>query len=219
MNADELQKILEDHALWLEGKGGAQADLSGADLSRASLSRASLSRASLSEASLDGADLRYASLEGADLEGADLRWAILSGADLNCADLNKANLNFANLRMADLRRADLIGANLEMADLRRADLRWANLRNANLLGALLNSHTVGDGQIVTWTSTYWATSTRDERGVRWLQYGCVALPLSEWRERAKELAEIHEPQKAAYYEAETLALVALCEALDEEAQR
>jgi len=219
MNADELQKILEDHALWLEGKGGAQADLSGADLSRASLSRASLSRASLSEASLDGADLRYASLDGAKLEMADLEGADLEGADMRGADLRLANLNGADLRWANLRWANLRIADLRGADLRGADLRWANLRNANLLGALLNSHTVGDGQIVTWTSTYWATSTRDERGVRWLQYGCVALPLSEWRERAKELAEIHEPQKAAYYEAETLALVALCEALDEEAQR
>lgn len=46
MNTDELKKIIDDHKLWLENKGGQ--------------------RANLSRANLSGADL-----EGADLEGAN----------------------------------------------------------------------------------------------------------------------------------------------------
>jgi len=169
MNADELQKILAGHALWLEGKGGARADLHGADLRYASL---------------DMADLRYASLD-----------------------------------MADLRYANFRGADLRIAKLRRANLEGADLTRANLHRAHLGTHVVGDGQIVTWTSTYWAMSTRDTQGVRWLQYGCETLRLAEWRQCARNLAEKHEPKRAKHYEAETLALVALCEALDEEAQQ
>lgn len=37
MKAEELKKILDEHNLWLQGKGGVRADLSYADLSSANL--------------------------------------------------------------------------------------------------------------------------------------------------------------------------------------
>jgi len=62
----------EPHQKWLDGNGGAHANLSyarlrGADLSYANLSSANLSGADLSYADLRGANLSYADLRGADL--------------------------------------------------------------------------------------------------------------------------------------------------------
>ena len=83
----DLKKILEEHLLWLNGKGGRRADLR----------RADLRRADLSDADLRGADLRDADLRGADLRRADLSDADLSDADLSRADLRDANLHCAYL--------------------------------------------------------------------------------------------------------------------------
>ncbi len=109
----DLKKILDEHLLWLNGKGGSRANLCDADLS--------------------GADLRCANLRNADLRNADLRCANLRNADLRNADLRCANLSDADLRDADLR-----GANLSNADLFGANLRGANLRNADLFGASID---------------------------------------------------------------------------------
>jgi uncharacterized protein YjbI with pentapeptide repeats len=84
---EELNKILEDHELWLKDEGGKRADLSNADLKDADLRGADLSNADLRDADLRDADLRGADLRDADLRGADLR-----GADLIDADFSSANL-------------------------------------------------------------------------------------------------------------------------------
>jgi hypothetical protein len=81
----KLEKILADHKLWLEGKGGEKADLSNANLSNANLSKADLSEADLSNANLSNANLSKADLSEADL----------SKADLSKANLSKANLDFS----------------------------------------------------------------------------------------------------------------------------
>ena len=112
MNKEKLQKVLNNHKLWLQNEGGERADLSGANLRDANLRGADLR----------GADLRYADLHGADLGGADLSGADLHGADLSGADLRDANLGGANLGGANLRDANLGGADLSGADLRGADL-------------------------------------------------------------------------------------------------
>ena len=77
MTTDELKTVLEQHALWLEDKGGERADLQGAYLRRANLRRANLRRANLQGADLRGADLGGADLQGADLQGADLDYSCL----------------------------------------------------------------------------------------------------------------------------------------------
>ena len=94
MEQAKLNKILENHKLWLrtDGEQGERANLSSANLSYANLSSANLSYA----------DLRYANLRSADLNYANLR-----SADLNYANLRYANLSSANLRYANLRSADL----------------------------------------------------------------------------------------------------------------
>ena len=66
----DVKQILENHQLWLTGKGGKKADLS--------------------DANLVGADLSRADLSCANLVGADLSCANLVGADLSCANLSGA---------------------------------------------------------------------------------------------------------------------------------
>ena len=73
MKTNELEKILELHAKWLNGEeGGERANLSHTDLSGADLREANLSHADLSPADLSDADLR-----GADFRGADLDYSCL----------------------------------------------------------------------------------------------------------------------------------------------
>ena len=79
MKQAKLDKILENHKLWLKtnGEQGERADLR-------------------------YADLRYADLSYANLRYADLRYADLRSADLRSADLRSADLRYADLRYADL---------------------------------------------------------------------------------------------------------------------
>ena len=110
MEASKLKEILEQHKLFLDGKGGKRADLRGANL--------------------EGANLKHADLEGANLRGANLKGANLEGANLIDANLNRAKLYYTNLKDADLRRADLRGANLNGANLNGANLYGVNLKDA-----------------------------------------------------------------------------------------
>ena len=102
MEASELKEILDQHQLWIDGKGGSRANLCGsnlrdADLGGANLGGANLGGASLTDADLGGANLTRASLTDADLRGAILTGAILTGAILTGADLGGADLEYANL--------------------------------------------------------------------------------------------------------------------------
>lgn len=67
MTPERIKSILDQHSLWLKGRGGKRADLR-------------------------WANLRWANLEGANLEGADLRWADLGWANLEGANLEGAKL-------------------------------------------------------------------------------------------------------------------------------
>ncbi len=57
MEQSELKEILEQHKLWIDGKGGQRANLEDANLSDANLHGANLSGANLSGANLEDADL------------------------------------------------------------------------------------------------------------------------------------------------------------------
>ena len=84
----DLQRILNEHKLWLERCGGVRADLRYADLRYADLNGANLHGADLSDAYLHGANLHGANLNDADLSDAYLSDAYLHGADLHGADLS-----------------------------------------------------------------------------------------------------------------------------------
>ena len=102
ITATELKNILEQHQLFLDGKGGVCADLTDADLTCANLTGANLTGAYLKGATLTFSNLRGANLRGANLRGADLRGADLTDANLRGANLYRANLHYANLTGADL---------------------------------------------------------------------------------------------------------------------
>ena len=82
MKQSELNKILEQHKLWVDGKGGKCANLTGANLTGANLTGADLTGANLEFADLYCANLTGANLTGANLTGAYLKDAILSNAIL-----------------------------------------------------------------------------------------------------------------------------------------
>ena len=116
MTTDKLEKILENHKLWLRGEGGERADLS-------------------------GENLRYASLQGADLSKADLRNTDLMGADLSGSNLVKADLSYACLKRASIKDACLRGANLQWVDLQGADIAMADLQETNLAHVIYDEYT------------------------------------------------------------------------------
>ena len=97
MRQERLNKILDDHKLYVESKGekGEPAILEGFNL------------------------------EGLDLEGAYLKEISMYNVILKDANLIDANLQYADLSSADLRGANLEGANLKEAYLRYANLKGA----------------------------------------------------------------------------------------------
>ncbi|WP_334328109.1 pentapeptide repeat-containing protein [Gilliamella apicola] len=147
MNSNEMNKILEQHKIWLtsNGKNGCQIELA-ADLSYRKIIAADLRCAGLMDCNLSHAKLSYSNLKGAglcfcNLKNADLRYANLSHANMYRANLQSANLRGADLRGADLNTADLRGADLSNADLRGVNLRDVDLSCPNLNGTKLPEST------------------------------------------------------------------------------
>ena len=131
MTQAELNRVIEQHKVWLDSKGeeGKRADLRDTVLRGADLSYVDLRGADLTNADLEGANLK-----GVDLSGVDLRYAYLKGVDLSYAFLKGVDLRDANLTCANLEGTDLEDADLEGADLEGANLKYANLTNVNLTG-------------------------------------------------------------------------------------
>ena len=85
MTKNELNKIIDNHKLWLKtnGEQGERADLRNANLRNANLSNANLSNANLSNANLSNANLSNANLRNANLRNANLSYADLINAVLD----------------------------------------------------------------------------------------------------------------------------------------
>ena len=169
MKQDELKKILEDHAAWLEDETkGKRADFSTGDWRAADLHGANLPKAFISvkadttdlydrmwkedvapeELTGDLWNVYRSELQGADLSNADLQGAILKGADLSGADLSGANLNEAELgiffadafgEFSGMSELDSLNTDLSGADISNANLRNADLTSAKLAGADLSN--------------------------------------------------------------------------------
>ena len=179
MKREKLEKVLENHKLWLNNDCENMksdlyyADLRYEDLSYADLSHVDLRYANLSNADLRGsyllnANLRYANLSNADLRYANLRYANLSNADLRYADLRYADLSHADLRYADLSGSYLLNANLHYAELSNANLINANLSCADLYCAnLLDTN-------FSFANLYCA-ALRGAKNVPFIPYACPEL--------------------------------------------
>ena len=106
MTKEDLNKILENHKLWLYCEEGGQ---------RANFQCADLEYIDLSNANLRGANFRNANLRNANLRGANLAGANLRNANFVNADLIDADLRNADLRDVRLVHADLKGANIDFS--------------------------------------------------------------------------------------------------------
>ena len=179
MNATELQKVLEEHKVWVTSM------------------RESGSRANLRDANLRGANLIGANLGDANLRGANLRDANLRGANLRDANLRGADLSDANLRCADLRGADLRGADLIGADLRGANLIGANLRDADLRGANLpDGDLLPEQTFILFGYTYYLQITNGE----YVKAGCQNHTAEQWRTfTRREIAEMDGRKALKFY--------------------
>jgi len=104
---------------------------------------------------------------------------------------------------ADLRGANLIGADLSGANLTDALLGYADLTRANLVGT----------GVRVWQSDFYAAYTVPGQLGRLLAFGCERLKLAAWDRDVAEICQEHEPERAAEYEREIRALVAMCRAI------
>lgn len=111
INREELNKILKEHELWLEGEGGKCADLSNTDLSNTDLKCANLKNANLRGVNLSNTDLSNINLSNANLKYANLRFTDLSGANLSDADLKdiKTNIHTIGYNLACPEKGSFIG--------------------------------------------------------------------------------------------------------------
>jgi uncharacterized protein YjbI with pentapeptide repeats len=144
MKSPELEKILEDHSLWVitSGKEGNRLDLSGANLSHANLSEAKMFCADLTRVELTGADMSQADLRRADLTGARLP---RETDQAPCNPAGRTSLEkiledhslWVRTDGAEGTRLDLSGADLTEADLSEAALSGAYLSEVDLTGANL----------------------------------------------------------------------------------
>ena len=129
MKQEELNKILDEHELWVKSCAtkGKQADLSGEHLEGLAFDDRALSQASFRGAYLDGAKFIDAILVGVDFEGASL-----VDTDFSCANAWSANFNETNCKDALFLSANLTEASFEGADLDGASFALANLTEASL---------------------------------------------------------------------------------------
>lgn len=159
MEQEELNKILDEHELWVKSCAtkGKQADLSGEHLEGLAFDDRALSQASFRGAYLDGAKFIDAILVSTNFEGANLK-----GADFSCANAWSANFNETNCKdavflSANLTEASFEGGDLDGASFAQANLTEASLQDANIITAEFDN-TVGiypvcptHGSFIGWT--------------------------------------------------------------------
>ena len=159
MKQEELNKILDEHELWVKSCAtkGKQADLSGEHLEGLAFDDRALSQASFMGAYLDGAKFIDAILVGVDFEGARLTHADFSCANAWEANFNKTNCQNSLFLSANLTEASFEGADLDGTSFAQANLTEANLQDTNIITAEFDN-TVGvypvcpdTGSVTGWT--------------------------------------------------------------------
>ena len=154
MKQEELNKILDEHELWVKSCAtkGKQADLSGEHLEGLAFDDRALSQASFRGAYLDGAKFIDAILVGANLKN----------TDFSCANAWDANFNETNCKdtlflSANLTETSFEGADLDGTSFAQANLTEANLQDTNIITAEFDN-TVGiypvcptEGEFTGWT--------------------------------------------------------------------
>lgn len=159
MKQEELNKILDEHELWVKSCAtkGKQADLSGEHLEGLAFDDRALSQASFRGAYLDGTKFIDAILVGVDFEGASLVDTDFSCANAWDANFNETNCKDALFLSANLTEASFEGADLDGTSFAQANLTEANLQDTNIITAEFDN-TVGvypvcpeEGEFTGWT--------------------------------------------------------------------
>lgn len=106
-----LQKVIDNHALWLDSKGkeGERLDFSGAWLRSANFEEADLSGANFNRSILKSASFCDAFFQDGDFKGADF-----FRARLVWCYFGYANFEYANFIRTDLRQVNFTGSNPEI---------------------------------------------------------------------------------------------------------
>lgn len=144
MEQEELNKILDEHELWVKSCAtkGKQADLSGEHLEGLAFDDRALSQANFAGADLEGACFIDAVLVGTNFEGARLTHADFSYANAWSANFNETNCKDALFLSANLTEASFEGTDLDGASFAQANLTEANLQDTNIITAEFDN-TVG----------------------------------------------------------------------------
>jgi hypothetical protein len=124
MTQEELNVIIAEHKLWLDGVGGKRANLQNMDISNLNMSWADMSRANMSRANMSRANMSRAAL---------------FGADFSCTDISRANLYAADLINANLSDASVVGANCAEANMQSVNFVGADLWGVNFFNAALTA--------------------------------------------------------------------------------
>lgn len=181
MKQEELNKILDEHELWVKSCAtkGKQADLSGEHLEGLAFDDRALSQASFRGAYLDGTKFIDAILVGVDFEGASLVDTDFSCANAWSANFNETNCKDALFLSANLTEASFEGADLDGASFVQANLTEANLQDTNIITAEFDN-TVGVYPVCPDTGGFagW-TIGEDEEGNEYLVE--IQLPWSALR--------------------------------------
>lgn len=182
MKQEELNKILDEHELWVKSctVEGKQADLSGEHLEGLAFDDRALSQANFMGAYLDGAKFIDAILVSADFEGARLAHADFSCANAWSANFNETNCKDSVFLSANLTEASFEGADLDGASFAQANLTEASLEDTNIVTAEFDN-TVGiypvcptHGGFIGWTIG------EDEEGNECL----VKVSIPTWAQRS-----------------------------------
>ena len=170
MKQEELNKILDEHELWVKSctTKGKQADLSGEHLEGLAFNDRALSQANFRGANLEGACFIDAILVSTNFEGANLKKADFSCANAWEANFNETNCKDALFLSANLTEASLEGADLDGASFAQANLTEANLQDTNIITAEFDN-TVGVYPVCPDTGSFTAwTIGEDEEGNEYL---------------------------------------------------
>ncbi len=121
---DELNDILEIHAMFLRGQVGGK--------------RAMLQYKNLSDLNFHNHDLSQADFTGSILSRADLSLGTYKCACFFACNLEDADLSYSDMSRTDLRGAYLSGANLSGTDFTDADMREGKVMQKGKDGGLVN---------------------------------------------------------------------------------
>lgn len=130
LSKDDLEYVLQKHAIWLANNKNDSSDGERANLCKAKLQNVNLKNRNLESVIFNGADLAGAKMQFSRLVGAILSEANLSEATLTGVNLTNANLSDTKIVRANMNTVVLRGAEIVRADFTDSEMYSVDLGNA-----------------------------------------------------------------------------------------